>query len=208
MWPTTTRLVDGLVSALCPRCGSASSWAEISDTPSLRPVLAALVLIRVIAAVFVLIIMFGVRELGKVAAVSAAVFYPHLYTARPSVFGIFGPCSMQEVLRLVVAARPDWPYGAGPWIFVGLKLRVVIRMATLSGARDVLLQQRARIRDVNGSPRSGLDFDRLYVVMVAAALVVYALWLCLAAFEFALSRSGSDRSSTGESLPGGATEEG
>jgi hypothetical protein len=43
--------------------------------------------------------------------------------------------------------------------------------------------------------------------MAAAALVVYALWLCLTAIEFALSRSISVRSSAGADLPGGATKE-
>ena len=52
-----------------------------------------------------------------------------------------------------------------------------------------------------------MDFARLYVAMAAAALVVYALWLCLTAIEFALSRRISVRSSTGGDLPGGATEE-
>jgi hypothetical protein len=55
--------------------------------------------------------------------------------------------------------------------------------------------------------RSGFDVARLYVGMAAAALVVYALWLCLTAIEFALNRSISVRSSAAGDLPGGATKE-
>jgi hypothetical protein len=55
--------------------------------------------------------------------------------------------------------------------------------------------------------RSGFDTARLYVGIAAAALVVYALWLCLTAIEFGLSRSIAVRSSAGRDPPGGATEE-
>ena len=102
-------------------------------------------------------------------------------------------------------SQTDWPYGAGPWIFVGLKLGVVIGMATLLGA-EMFASNNGLGFVILMATRSGMDFARMYVVMAAAALVVYALWLCLTAIEFALSRSVSVRSSTGEGLPGGATE--
>ncbi len=207
MWATVTRLVDGLVIGAVPALWLGFVMGRNKRT-RLRygPVLAALGLIPVIAALFVLIIMFGVRELGKWAAVSAAVFYPILYCTTISVRN---SRAVQHAGSSPAGSvsQTDWPYGAGPWIFVGLKLGVVIGMATLLGAEMFSSNSGLGFVMLMAARSGWLDFDRLYVVMAAAALVVYALWLCLTAIEFALSRSVSVRSSTGGDLPGGATEE-
>ena len=100
-------------------------------------------------------------------------------------------------------SQNGWPYGAGPWIFAGLKLGVVIGMATLMGA-EIFVSTSGLGFVILMATRPRMDFDRLYVVMATAALVVYALWLCLTAIEFALSRGISVRSSTGGDLPGSA----
>ena len=80
----------------------------------------------------------------------------------------------------------DWAYTAGPWIFTGLKLGSIVGVATLFGAEMY-------------ASTSGLEFEvvvagatfqmaRVYTAMFAAAFLVYAIWLCLTAIEFALAR--------------------
>lgn len=169
------------------------------------PVLAALGLIPVVAELHLLIIMFGIRELGKWATVSAAVFYPVLYC---TTIGVRSSRAVQHPGSAPAGSvsQTYGPYGAGSWIFTGLKLGVVIGLATLLGA-EMFSSTSGLGFVILLATRSGFDFARLYVGMVAAALIVYVLWLCLTAIEFALSRRISVRSSTGGDLPGGATEE-
>ncbi len=205
LWATLTRLVGGLVIGAVP-----ALWLGFvigrNKRARLRygPVLAVLGLIPVLAAFPNFIIMFGIRELGKWAAVSAAVFYPILYC---TTIAVRSSRAVQHAESSPAASvsQTDWPYGGGPGIFAGLKLGVVIGLATLLGA-EIFASTSGLGFVILMATRPGFDFARLYVVMVAAALVVYALWLCLTAIEFALSRSISVRSSTGGDLPGRATE--
>ena len=206
MWATVTRLVGGLLIGAVPALWLGFVMGR-NKRARLRygPVLAVLGLIPVVAASFVLIIMFGIRELGKWATVSAAVFYPILYC---TTIGVRSSRAVQHAGSSPAGSvsQTYWPYGAGPWIFAGLKLGVVIGVATLLSA-EMFSSTSGLGFVILLATRSGLDFARLYVGMVAAALIVYALWLCLTAIEFALSRSSSVRSSAGGDLPGGATEE-
>jgi ABC-type nitrate/sulfonate/bicarbonate transport system permease component len=206
MWATITRLVSGLVIGAVPALWLGFVMGR-NERARLRygPVLAALGLIPVVAALPMLILMFGIRELGKWATVSAAVFYPILYC---TTIGVRSSRAVQHAGGPPAGSvnQADWPYGAGPWIFVGLKLGVVIGLATLLGAEMFASSSGLEFVIVTAA-RSGFDTARLYVGMVAAALVVYALWLCLTAIEFGLSRSISVRSSAGADLPGGATKE-
>lgn len=207
MWDTVTRLVSGLMIGAAPALWLGFVMGR-NERARLRygPVLAALGLIPVAAALPMLIIMFGVRELGKWAAVSAAVFYPILYC---TTIGVRSSRAVQHAGSSPAGSvnQTDWPYGdAGPWIFAGLKLGVVIGMATLLGA-EMFASTSGLEFVIVAAFGSRFDSARLYVGMAAAALVVYALWLCLTAIEFALNRSISVRSSAGGDLPGGATEE-
>ena len=206
MWATVTRLVGGLVIGTGP-----ALWLGFVMGRNKRarfrygPVLAGLGLIPVLGALPMFIIMFGVRELGKWTAVSAAVFYPILYC---TTIGVRSSRAVQDAGSSPAksVSQTYWPYGAGPWIFAGLKLGVVIGLATLLGA-EMFASTSGLGFVILMATRSGMDFARMHVAMAAAALVVYALWLCLTAIEFALSRRISVRSSTGGDLPGGATEE-
>jgi ABC-type nitrate/sulfonate/bicarbonate transport system permease component len=205
MWDTVTRLVGGLIIGAAPALWLGFVMGR-NKRARLRygPVLAVLGLIPVVAALPLLIILFGVRELGKWATVSAAVFYPILYC---TTIGVRNSRAMQHAGSSPAGSvnQADWPDGADPWIFAGLKLGVVIGLATLLGAEMFASTSGLEFVIVTAA-RSGFDSARLYVGMAAAALVVYALWLCLTAIEFALSRSISARSSAGGDLPGGATE--
>ena len=206
LWDTVTRLVGGLMIGAAPALWLGFVMGR-NKRARLRygPVLAVLGLIPVVAALPMLIIMFGVRELGKWAAVSAAVFYPILYC---TTIGVRSSRAVQHAGSSPAGNvnQTDWPYGAGPWLFAGLKLGVVIGLATLLGA-VMFASTSGLVFVIVTAAGSGFDSARLYVGMAAAALVVYALWLCLTAIEFALSRSISVRSSAGGDLPGGATEE-
>jgi ABC-type nitrate/sulfonate/bicarbonate transport system permease component len=203
MWATITRLVGGLVIGAVPALwfGFVTGRNKLAGL-RYGPVLAGLGLIPVLAAFPMFIVLFGIRELGKWAAVSAAVFYPILYC---TTIGVRSSRAVQHVGSSPASSvsQNDWPHGAGPWIFAGLKLGVVIGMATLLGA-EIFASTSGRGFVILMATRPRMDFDRLYVVMAAAALVVYALWLCLTAIEFALSRGISVRSSTGGDLPGSA----
>jgi ABC-type nitrate/sulfonate/bicarbonate transport system permease component len=206
LWDTVTRLVSGLMIGAAPALWLGFVMGR-NERARLRygPVLAVLGLIPVVAALPILIIMFGVRELGKWAAVSAAVFYPILYC---TTIGVRSSRAVQHAGSSPAGSmnQTDWPCGAGPWIFAGLKLGVVIGLATLLGAEMFASSSGLEFVIVTAA-RSGFDSARLYVGMAAAALVVYALWLCLTAIEFALSRSIFVRSSAGGDLPGEATKE-
>jgi ABC-type nitrate/sulfonate/bicarbonate transport system permease component len=206
LWATITRLVGGLVIGAMPALWLGFVMGR-NKRARLRygPVLAALGLIPVVAAFPLFIIMFGIRELGKWAAVSAAVFYPILYC---TTIGVRNSRAVQHAGSSPAGSvnQTYFASGAGPWIFAGLKLGVVIGLATLLGA-EIFASTSGLGFLILVANRSGVDIARLYVVMVAAALVVYALWLCLTAIEFVLSRSISVKSSAGGDLPGGATEE-
>jgi NitT/TauT family transport system permease protein len=206
MWDTVTRLVGGLMIGAAPALWLGFVMGR-NKRARLRygPVLAVLGLIPMVAALPILIIIFGVRELGKWAAVSAAVFYPILYC---TTIGVRSSRAVQNAGSSSTGSvnQTDWPYGAGAWIFAGLKLGVVIGLATLLGAEMFASTSGLEFVIVTAAG-SGFDSARLYVAMVAAALVVYALWLCLMAIQFALRRSISVRSSAGGDLPGEATEE-
>jgi NitT/TauT family transport system permease protein len=200
MWDTVTRLVGGLIIGAVPALWLGFVMGR-NKRARLRygPVLAVLGLIPVVAALPILIIIFGVRELGKWAAVSAAVFYPILYC---TTIGVRSSQAVQHAGSSPAGSmnQTDWSYGAGPWIFAGLKLGVVIGMATLLAAEMFASSTGLEFVIVTAA-RSGFDVARVYVGMAAAALVVYALWLCLTAIEFALRRSISVRSSAGGDLP-------
>jgi ABC-type nitrate/sulfonate/bicarbonate transport system permease component len=206
MWATITRLVGGLVIGAVPALWLGFVMGR-NKRACLRygPVLAVLGLIPVVAALPMLILIFGIRELGKWAAVSAAVFYPILYC---TTIGVRSSRAVQHAGSSPAGSvnQTDWFYGAGPWIFAGLKLGVVIGLATLLAAEMFASSTGLEFVIVTAA-RSGVDVARVYVGMAAAALVVYALWLCLTAIEFALSRSISVRSSAGGDLHGGATKE-
>jgi NitT/TauT family transport system permease protein len=206
LWDTVTRLVGGLMIGAVPALWLGFVMGR-NKRARLRygPVLAVLGLIPVVAALPMLILIFGIRELGKWAAVSAAVFYPILYC---TTIGVRTSRAVQHAGSSPAGSvnQTDWFYGAGPWIFAGLKLGVVIGMATLLGA-EMFASTSGLEFVIVAAAQSGFDSARLYVGMAAAAMVVYALWLCLTAIEFTLSRSISVRSSAGRDLPGGATGE-
>ena len=203
---TVTRLVSGLVIGAAPALWLGFVMGR-SNRARLRygPVLAVLGLIPVVAALPLLIIVFGVREFGKWAAVSAAVFYPILYCTTIGVQSSRAehPAGSSPAGSL---NRTNWADSAGPWIFAGLKLSVLIGLATLLGAEMFASRSGLEFVIVTAA-RSGFDSARLYVGIIAAALVVYALWLCLTAIEFALSRSISFRSAVGRDPTGGTTKE-
>jgi len=201
MWDTVTRLVSGLIIGAAPALWLGFVMGR-NKRARLRygPILGVLGLIPVVAALPLLLILFGVRELGKWAAVSFAVFYPILYC---TTLGVRSSRAMQHAGNAPVGSvnQTDWLYGAGPWIFAGLKLGVVIGLATLLGTEMFASKSGLEFVIVTGA-QSGFDSARLYVGMAAAALVVYALWLCLTAIEFALKHSISVRSSGAGDLPG------
>jgi NitT/TauT family transport system permease protein len=206
LWDTVTRLVGGLIIGAAPALWLGFRMGRNKRTRlCYGPVLAALGLIPVVAALPILIILFGVRELGKWAAVSMAVFYPIFYC---TTVGVRSSWAVQHARSSPAGSvnQTDWPYGADPWIFAGLKLGVVIGMATLL-ATEMFASKSGLEFVIATAAASGFDSARLYVGMAAAALVVYALWLCLTAIEFALNRRISVRSAARGDLPEPATKE-
>jgi NitT/TauT family transport system permease protein len=196
LWDTITRLVGGFIIGAAPALWFGFVMGR-NNRARLRygPVLTVLGLIPVVAALPMLIIMFGVRELSKWASVSFAVFYPILYC---TTIGVRSSRDMQDVGSSPAGSvnQTDWLYGAGPWIFAGLKLGVVIGLATLLAAEMFASTGGLEFVIVTAA-QSGWDSPRLYVGLAAAALVVYALWLCLTAIEYGLRRRNSVRSSDG-----------
>src|SRR5262249_36900537 len=86
--------------------------------------------------------------------------------------------------------RANWLYGPGPWIFTGLKLGTLVGVATLLGAETYVSTAGLEFEIILAM--STFNLVRAYVGMLAVALVVYALWFCLSAIEFALRRSNSE----------------
>lgn len=206
LWDTVTRLVVGFIIGAVPALWLGFVMGR-NKRARLRygPILAVLGLIPVIAMFPLLIIVLGVRELGKWAAVSAAVFYPILYC---TAIGVRSSWAVQRAGSSPTGSvnQTDWSYGAGPWIFAGLKLGVVIGLATLLGT-EMFASTTGLEFVIVVAAASGFDSARLYVGMAAAALVVYVLWLCLTAIESALSHRISVRSSARGDLPEPATKE-
>ena len=186
IWATVTRLIGGFVIGAVPALWLGFIMGR-NKRARLRygPIFTVLGLIPVLSALPWFIIWFGVRDFGKWAIVSAAVFYPILYCTTKGV-------RISQRLRDKgsspgVWTKPsDWAYTAGPWIFTGLKLGSIIGIATLLGAELY-------------TSTSGLQFEvlvagasfqmaRAYTAMFAAALLVYAIWLCLTLIEFVLAR--------------------
>lgn len=186
LWATVTRLIGGFVIGAVPALWLGFIMGR-NKRARLRygPIFTVLGLIPMLSALPGFIIWFGVRDFGKWAIVSAAVFYPILYCTTKGV-------RISQRLRDKgsspgVWTKPsDWVYTAGPWIFTGLKLGIIVGVATLFGAEMF-------------ASTSGLEFEvvvagstfqmaRVYTAMFAAAFLVYAIWLCLTVIEFALAR--------------------
>jgi ABC-type nitrate/sulfonate/bicarbonate transport system permease component len=186
LWATVTRLIGGFVIGAVPALWLGFIMGR-NKRARLRysPIFTVLGLIPMLSALPGFIIWFGVRDFGKWAIVSAAVFYPILYCTTKGV-------RISQRLRDKgsspgVWTKPsDWAYTAGPWIFTGLKLGSIIGVATLLGAELY-------------TSTSGLQFEvlvagasfqmaRAYTAMFTAAFLVYAIWLCLTLIEFALAR--------------------
>ena len=187
IWATVTRLVNGLVVGAIP-----AMWLGLvmgrNEHAWLRYSLlvAALGLIPVIASFPFSIVMFGVGDFQKWAMVAAAVFYPILYCTTKGV----------QISRTLQAAanspvegviRSDWLRGPGPWIFTGLKMGSVIGLATLLGVEMHTSTRGLGFEIVVAM--ANLNFVRAYVGMFAAALVMYALWLCLTSIELMWTKS-------------------
>ena len=73
-------------------------------------------------------------------------------------------------------------------MFAGLKLGVVVGLATLLGAEMFI--SRTGLGNVIFTAGSKLDFAQIYVGIAAAAFVAYTLWLCIAGVEWMFLRSG------------------
>jgi NitT/TauT family transport system permease protein len=191
LWATVIRLVSGLVVGAVP-----AVWLDLRIGRNERtrlhygPFLAAVGLIPVIASFPFFIVMFGVRDLQKWAMVAAAVFYPILYCTTKGVqisrtLQVAGKSPVEGVIR------SDWLRGPGPWIFTGLKLGSIIGFATLLGAEMYASTRGLGFEIIVAMQKLNLVYG--YVGMLAAALVMYVLWLSLTAIESAVGRSVSVR---------------
>jgi ABC-type nitrate/sulfonate/bicarbonate transport system permease component len=149
------------------------------------PFFTVLGLIPMLSALPWFIPMFGVRDLGKWAMVGGAVFYPILYCTTKGV-RISRALQYEDSSPADTVKRSDWTHSAGPWIFTGLKLGSIIGFATLLGAE--LHASKTGLEFEIVVAMGQFDFARAYTAMFAAALLVYALWLCLTAMEFAFAR--------------------
>ncbi len=90
-------------------------------------------------------------------------------------------------LSLEGVIRSDWLRGPGPWIFTGLKMGSVIGLATLLGVEMHTSTRGLGFEIVVAM--ANLNLVRAYVGMFAAALVMYALWLCLTSIELMWTKS-------------------
>ncbi len=197
LWATVMRLVGGFIIGAVP-----ALWLGFVMGRNRRawlrygPFFAALGLVPMLFALPWFIIMFGVREPGKWAIVSAAVFYPVLYCTTTGVR--ISQAFQHDGSSLGVWVKPsDWRYKAVPWIFTGLKLGSIVGIATLFGAEMYASTTGLGFEVVVAA--ATFQMARVYTAIFAAALVVYAIWLSLSAIEFALSRRisvGLDKPST------------
>jgi len=198
MWATATRLVAGLMIGAVP-----AMWLGFTMGRNkraclrYRPFFTVLGLIPTLSALPWFIIMFGVRDLGKWAMVSAAVFYPILYCTTKGV-RISRALQHGDSSPADNVKRSDWAYSAGPWVFTGLKLGSIIGLATLLGAELHVSTTGLEFEIVVAMAK--FDFARAYVAMFVAAFVVYALWLCLTAIEFGFARRLAARVSAGDDV--------
>jgi NitT/TauT family transport system permease protein len=185
MWATTTRLIAGLVIGAVP-----ALWLGFIMGRNRRahfrygPFFTVAGLIPTLSAIPWFIIMFGVGDLGKWAMVSTAVFYPILYCTTKAV-RISRPFQHEDTSPAHSVRPSDWAYTAGPWIFTGLKLGSIAGIATLFGAEMYVSTSGLGLEVAVAMTK--FDLPRAYVAMFAAALVVYALWLCLTVIEFGLA---------------------
>jgi ABC-type nitrate/sulfonate/bicarbonate transport system permease component len=195
MWATATRLVAGLMIGAVPALWLGFIMGR-NKRACLRygPFFTVLGLIPMLSALPWFIIMFGVRDLGKWAMVSAAVFYPVLYCTTKGV-RISRGLQHEDSSPVDNVKRSDWAYSAGPWVFTGLKLGSIVGLATLLGAELYVSTTGLEFEIVMAMAK--FDFARAYVAMFAAAFVVYALWLCFTAIEFGFARRLSGRVSAG-----------
>lgn len=185
LFATVTRLVGGLMIGVVPALslgfimGNRRAWLRYG------PFFTVLGLIPTLAALPWFIIMFGVGDFGKWMIVGGAVFYPILYCTTKGV-QISRGVKDRSRSPDVGLQENNWTFSAGPWIFAGLKLGVVIGLATLLGAE--MFASRSGLGFEVAVTLTRFDFARGYAAMFAAALVVYVLWLCLNSIELALSR--------------------
>ena len=169
IWATVTRLVGGLVVGAIP-----AMWLGLvmgrNEHAWLRYSLlvAALGLIPVIASFPFSIVMFGVGDFQKGVQISRTL----QAAANSPVEGVI---------------RSDWLRGPGPWIFTGLKMGSVIGLATLLGVEMHTSTRGLGFEIVVAM--ANLNLVRAYVGMFAAALVMYALWLCLTSIELMWTKS-------------------
>ena len=128
---------------------------------------------------------FGIKDLQKWFLVAGAVFYPVLYCTKT---GVRISRSLQQGRESSGdgAEQSEWQYGAGPWIFTGLKLGSLVGLATLLGGEIYVSTSGLGLEIVTAMV--SFQSDRAYTAMFAAALVEYALWLSLTAIELVLSR--------------------
>jgi len=182
LWATVGRLIAGLLLGAVPALLLGLLMGR-NDSARLGcgPLLAVLGLIPAVAASFMFIILFGVGDFSKWTVVSAAVFFPILYCTtigvRSSRAGSLNPT--------------DWPYGVGIWIFTGLKLGAIVGLATLLAAEGYSSLSGLGFVIFSAITGRGINFPRFYLGMAAAALVAYALWLCIAGIELLLVRNSS-----------------
>lgn len=186
LFATVTRLVGGFMIGVVPALSlgfimgrNRRAWFCCA------PFFAVLGLIPTLAALPWFIIMFGVRDFGKWMIVAAAVFYPVLYCTTKGV-QISRDVEDWSSPPEVALQQSNWAYGAGPWIFTGLKLGMIIGLATLIGAE--MFASRTGLGFEVAVTLTRFDFARGYAAMFAAALVIYVFWLCINSIELALRR--------------------
>jgi NitT/TauT family transport system permease protein len=186
MWATATRLLVGLTIGAAPALWFGFMMGRNKSACLCYDLLfAALGLIPMTGSLPFFVYIFGIGELNKWAIVSAAVFYPIQYCTKNGV-------RISRALRYAANSsghgeeRREWQYGAGPWIFTGLKLGTLIGLATLLTAE----MYGSKIGLENEILKAGASFasDRAYGALFTVALIAYVLWGCLTTIEYVLSR--------------------
>ncbi len=188
LWSTMSRMIVGLVIGATPAL-LVGRFMGRNDSARLTcgPITAVLGLIPVIGAIPMYIVLFGVGNFSKWVMVAAAVFFPIVYT---TMIGVRSCRAAEVAIRnpSEMIAQKNWPYNSRPWMFAGLKLGVVVGLATLLGAEMFI--SRTGLGNVIFNAGSKLDFAQIYVGIAAAAFVAYTLWLCIAGVEWMFLRSG------------------